>query len=108
MATALNDVEVRLYLSTNVSSKHQKKRNKSQGIKGYQKGICYRHWFIMMQRPYKQICSQGKGERYLVPILLNQIGLGTQLRRISKGKVINHLMFQVIFGIFFVDNGITG
>ena len=32
--------------------------------------------------------SQGKGESYLVPLLLNQIGLE---------EVMNHLMFQVKF-----------
>ena len=43
----------------------------------------------------ESIFSQGKGEIYLLPLLLNQIGLGTQLRRTSKGKVMNHLMFQM-------------
>ena len=51
--------------------------------------------FILMKRPYQHIFSQEKGERYLVPLLINQIGLGSQLRITSKGKVMNHLMFQV-------------
>ena len=62
----------------------------------------------MMQRPYQQILSQVKVESYLVPIMMNHIGLGTQLRRILKGEVMNNLMFQVIFEILFADKGITG
>ena len=81
------------------------KRNNSWGIKGYQKGICFRYWFILMQVPYQQFCYQGKGERYMVPLLLNQIGLVTQLRRTLKGEVMNHLMFQVIFWIFLCRQG---
>ena len=38
-----------------------------------------------------------KRERYLVPLLLNQIGLSTQLRKTLRGKVMNNLIFQVIF-----------
>ena len=38
-----------------------------------------------------------KSRKFLVPLLLNQIGLGTQLRKTSKGKVMNNLMIQVIF-----------
>ena len=49
--------------------------------------------------------SQGKVERYLVPILLNQIGLGTQLRITSRGKVMNHLMFQVRVSDFLCRQG---
>ena len=82
-----------------------KEINKYRGIKGYQTGICCIHWFILMQRPHQHICSQGKLERHLVPLLLNQIGLGTQLRRTLKGKVINRLMFHVIFWDFLCRQG---
>ena len=36
------------------------KGNKNLGIEGYQKGICCRHWFILMQSLYQHIFSQGK------------------------------------------------
>ena len=41
--------------------------------------------------------SQRKLERYLVPLMLNQIGLGTKLKKTSEEKVMNNLMFQVTF-----------
>ena len=93
VATSLPDAEVRLFLSANFSSKHYNKIKKSWVIKGYQKWICCIHLFILMQRPYQHICSQGKLERYLVPLLLDQIGLGTQLRIKLKGG--SHESFDV-------------
>ena len=108
MVTVLPNAEVRLSISTNLILKNQNKRKKSLGIKGYQKGIFFIQWFILMQRPYQQILSQGKGERYLVPLILSKIGLGTQSRRTSKGGVINHVMFYVRLVIFFTDMIITG
>ena len=92
-ATALPDVEVRLSLSTNVNSKYKNKRKKYQRIKGYQTWIYWRQWFILMQRPYQQILSREKMERYMLPLLMNQIGLATRLRGKSRGEVINCLMF---------------
>ena len=108
VATVLTYSEVRFSLINNVSSKHKNKRKKSWGIKGYQKCICCRNQFILMQRPYQHIFSLGKEEMYLVPLLLNQIGLGTQLRRTRKWRVLNNFMFQVIFWKFLCRQGITG
>ena len=52
-----------------------------------------------MHMPYQNIFYKVKVERYLVPILLNKIGLDIQLSRTLKGKVMNPLMFQVRFEI---------
>ena len=41
----------------------------------------------------------------MVPLLLNQIVLGDQLRRTLKGKVMNRLMFQVRIRIFLCRQG---
>ena len=43
----------------------------------------------------------------MIPLLLNKIGLDTQLSITSKLKVVTNLMLQVGFEIFFADKGIT-